>query len=323
LANACKFTPEAGTITMAVKETGGSDNLHTLRFEVADTGIGISAEQQGKLFSLFEQADGSVARKYGGTGLGLAISKSIVELMGGEIWVESELDKGSTFIFEITVQEGDAALPDSNAAPGSAAASADSNAAPGSAAASADNNATLENAAGPDTAASSVPASSTTSDESFSVFQGRTILLAEDVEINREIVMTLLEETGLTIDYAENGAEAVNKFQASPGKYDAILMDIHMPEMDGCEATRRIRRFEKERASDTAGIEGVEDIVSAEDSAGNRLPKPGVPIIAMTANVFREDIEKCLAAGMNDHLGKPIEIEEVLRKLGIYLKKGG
>jgi CheY-like chemotaxis protein len=136
------------------------------------------------------------------------------------------------------------------------------------------------------------------------VFEGRRILLAEDVEINREIVETLLEPTALRIDCAENGVEAVRLFTASPDAYDMIFMDVQMPEMDGYEATRRIRAFEKERRGT-----GVPAGLSKE-----------VPIIAMTANVFREDVEKCLEAGMNDHVGKPLDIDEVLSKLRYYLK---
>jgi CheY-like chemotaxis protein len=116
------------------------------------------------------------------------------------------------------------------------------------------------------------------------------VLLAEDAEINREIVLALLEPTNLTIDCAENGVEAVRLFAENPLRYDAIFMDVQMPEMDGYEATRRIRNL---------------DTPSAVT----------VPIIAMTANVFREDIEKCLAAGMNGHLGKPLDIGEVLTTL--------
>jgi signal transduction histidine kinase/CheY-like chemotaxis protein len=125
-------------------------------------------------------------------------------------------------------------------------------------------------------------------------FSGRRVLLAEDVEINREIMLALLEPTQLAIDCAENGAEAVKRFSENPGAYDMIFMDLQMPEMDGYEATRRIRSFEARQ-----GLS----------------PKQGIPIIAMTANVFREDIEKCLEAGMNGHLGKPLDLKEVLDKL--------
>jgi signal transduction histidine kinase/DNA-binding response OmpR family regulator len=127
-------------------------------------------------------------------------------------------------------------------------------------------------------------------------YTGRHILLAEDVEINREIVLALLEPTGLVIDCAETGSQALEMFKADPGRYEMIFMDIHMPEMDGYEATRRIRGLPGEWAKQ-------------------------VPIVAMTANVFREDIEKCLEAGMNAHVGKPLDFEEVTEKLRRYLRR--
>ena len=120
------------------------------------------------------------------------------------------------------------------------------------------------------------------------------------MEINREIVLSLLEPTGLTIDCAENGVRALEMFKAAPDRYGMIFMDVQMPEMDGYEATSRIRAFEAELAP----------------RQGGRRP---VPVIAMTANVFREDIEKCLAAGMNGHVGKPLDFNEVLEKLRTYL----
>jgi CheY-like chemotaxis protein len=136
--------------------------------------------------------------------------------------------------------------------------------------------------------------------------------LAEDVEINREIVLVLLEPTGLEIDCAENGAEALKKFSERPGYYDLILMDIQMPEMDGYEATRRIRALEEERRKTMAEGPG------SQEHSPPVFPKE-IPILAMTANVFREDIEKCLAAGMNGHVGKPLNLEEVLVSLRKYL----
>jgi CheY-like chemotaxis protein len=127
-------------------------------------------------------------------------------------------------------------------------------------------------------------------------FPGRCVLLAEDVEINREIVAALLEPTELEIVNAENGLEALEMFQEQPERFDMIFMDVQMPGMDGMEATRRIRAL---------------DLPEAKT----------IPIIAMTANVFREDVENCLAAGMNDHLGKPLDFEDVLAKLRAYLLK--
>jgi CheY-like chemotaxis protein len=125
-------------------------------------------------------------------------------------------------------------------------------------------------------------------------FDGRRILLAEDVEINQEIVLALLEPTGLIIDCVENGAAALSAFSQNPGGYNLILMDIQMPEMDGYEATRRIRALDTPHARD-------------------------IPIVAMTANVFREDIEKCLEAGMNGHVSKPLDLEETFAVLRKYL----
>jgi CheY-like chemotaxis protein len=129
-------------------------------------------------------------------------------------------------------------------------------------------------------------------------FAGHCVLLAEDVELNREIVLALLNPTGLTVDCAENGVAALHMFSAAPERYDMIFMDVQMPEMDGYEATWRIRALD--------------------------APWSGrVPIVAMTANVFREDIDKCLAVGMNDHVGKPLNLSEVLEKLRKYLPSGG
>ncbi|MDR2618001.1 MAG: response regulator, partial [Treponema sp.] len=137
--------------------------------------------------------------------------------------------------------------------------------------------------------------------EEINDFFGTTMLLAEDVEINREIVISLLEPNRIVIDCAENGAQAVKMFTENPDKYGIVFMDIHMPEMDGYQATRLIREFERER------------------NLTLKIPKKEVPIIAMTANVFREDIERCLASGMNDHVGKPLNIGEVLQKLRKYI----
>jgi signal transduction histidine kinase/CheY-like chemotaxis protein len=256
LGNAVKFAPEEGAITLAVSLTEKTNNLCTLQVSVSDNGIGISAEQQAKLFKSFEQAESSTTRKYGGTGLGLAISKSIVEMMGGSIWVESEPNKGSVFSFTVQLQCG-----------------------------------TEEKRIDAD----EQRAEEARDEEIAGVFAGRRILLVEDVEINREIVQALLEPTKLEIDCAENGAEAVRIFAESPAKYDVIFMDIQMPVMDGYDATQRIRALE----------------------VNNTVRR--VPIIAMTANVFKEDIERCLEAGMDSHVGKPLDLEEVMTRLHLYL----
>jgi CheY-like chemotaxis protein len=132
--------------------------------------------------------------------------------------------------------------------------------------------------------------------ETDGIFKGYHLLLAEDVEINREIIQTVLEPTLLTFDCAENGIEALRMFREAPEKYDMIFMDVQMPEMDGYEATRKIRAL---------------DIPKAKQ----------IPIIAMTANVFREDIDRCFEAGMNGHVGKPLDFDEVLSILHKYLNR--
>jgi CheY-like chemotaxis protein len=134
------------------------------------------------------------------------------------------------------------------------------------------------------------------------------ILLAEDMEINREILLTLLEPTGVAADCAENGREAVEQFTANPDRYDLIFMDVQMPEMDGYEATRAIRAFEAKR------FESLEFATQTPKVFAKQIP-----IIAMTANVFREDIERCLAAGMNGHVGKPLDMHEIHAALSTYL----
>jgi PAS domain S-box-containing protein len=254
LANAVKFTPEGGAIHLGAHLDEEEDGVCSVRIEVTDTGIGMNREQQEKLFHSFQQADTSTSRNYGGTGLGLAISKRIVEMMDGRIWVESEPGKGSTFAFTVRMARSDRPVQDFRDA--------------------------REETVTPDACAGA--------------FCGYDVLVVDDVDVNREVVHSLLEPTGIGVHFAENGKEAVDAYGRDPGKYDLILMDVQMPVMDGYEATRRIR------ALDVPG-------------AGN------VPIIAMTANVFREDIERCIEAGMNAHVGKPLNPADVMAQLRLCL----
>jgi signal transduction histidine kinase/DNA-binding response OmpR family regulator len=414
LSNAVKFTPEKGTIKLDADFMGEENGVCVLRISVADSGIGISDEQRERLFSSFEQADSSISRRFGGTGLGLAISKRIVEMMGGEIRVESELGKGAVFAFTIRAERGvqkDGPVfsaefnnlrvlvtdddPDvreyfteiaerigfacDTAASGAEA--VEMTARNGSYTLyfvdwkmpgmngieltrrikenggasvvimiSAAEWTTIEDDAkkagvdkflqkplfpsavvdcineclGFDAAA--VREAPLEKDD----FSGCSVLLVEDVEINREIVLSLLEPTALEIDCAGNGVEAVKMWSESPEKYDMIFMDVQMPEMDGYEATRRIRTREKELdkhpprpLEDHPKEPALQDHLVEFGPQGQTPQEPAkqVPIIAMTANVFREDIEKCLAAGMNGHVGKPLDFEEVLSVLRRYLPK--
>jgi signal transduction histidine kinase len=267
IGNAVKFTPEGGQIFLDARLVDTDPDSCTLKIIVSDTGIGISREKQDSIFESFVQEDSGISRQFGGTGLGLAISKKIVQIMQGRIWVESDPGKGAAFNFTIK-----AALPHpqtESAAPEAAE----------------------EKTAAKDAA------------EDAPDYTGKRILLAEDVEINREIVVTILEPLGLDIREAENGQEAFDVYTAESSGFDLIFMDIHMPGVDGYEATRMIRAWEKER--------------NLPESADGK--PAGVPIIAMTANVFKEDIERCLAAGMNAHVGKPLDFTEVLKVLKTYL----
>jgi CheY-like chemotaxis protein len=273
LTNAIKFTPENGKIELNAEKLEESPGAHgaptngeiTLRIEVADSGIGISPEQQKRLFTSYNQADSSISKNFGGTGLGLAISKRIVELMQGTIWIESELNKGSKFIFNIKAKKGIENAGKVSPAGSSAAASSGSS--------------------------TGSPAGSKAADFDFKKY---TILVAEDMAFNREILGKYLEKTGISIDFAENGKIAVSMFAEHPERYNLIFTDVHMPEMDGVEATRAIRALELPRAKD-------------------------ITIIAMTADAFREDIEKCLSAGMNDHIAKPVVPKDIYAKLKKYL----
>jgi len=409
--NAIKFTPEKGSIAIDVRLAGKENGICTLQISVSDSGIGISPEQQAKLFNSFEQAESRTTRKYGGTGLGLAISKSIVEMMGGSIWIESKPEKGSTFTFTIQLKHGtnvkhrplfsdvnlknvrvlivddDADvltyfndIAQSFGMMCDTAASRDealefiyqkggydiyfidwkmpgldgiqfareikahakenfivtmNSAAEWSVIAEEAEAAGVDKFLSKPLFPSSIleiineclgtnkqRAEKTKTDDIADIFAGRRVLLVEDVDINREIVQTLLEPTKLEIDCAENGVEAVRMFAKAPYKYNMIFMDIQMPEMDGYEATRRIRTIEAgQRKTSIKFNEGKIKFVEFPKETSKQLserPKR-VPIVAMTANVFKEDIEKCLAAGMDSHIGKPLDFDEVINKLNLYL----
>lgn len=253
LGNAIKFT-EQGSVTLRVRAVGENTAGLQVRFEVSDTGIGISEDAQRRLFQTFEQADSSMTRKYGGTGLGLAISKRLVELMRGEIGVASTQATGSTFWFVVSLKKQE----------------------------------TGENRS----AVASAPI--------LAIERLRTeyakirVLLAEDEPITQEVSRGLLEDASLIVDVAEDGHQALEF--ARQHRYALILMDMQMPVMNGIEATRAIRADSQNRTT---------------------------PILAMTANAFDEDREACIAAGMNEHISKPVDPQKLYATLLGWLDKRG
>jgi signal transduction histidine kinase/DNA-binding response OmpR family regulator/PAS domain-containing protein len=380
LTNAVKFTPKLGTITLKLRETPLDENRSLLHVEIQDTGIGISDEQKSRLFDSFEQAEAATTRKYGGTGLGLAICKRIINLMGGEIWVESEPGQGARFIFEIEIGWGkplasgsvsindfrilavtdnrimqesfknimdrfsltyniahnqyeavrmirekltqgqpyDIIFLDWDAFPVKKTGAAEEimrNVDHTVVTAVSSRNWEdieeecrplgishfLSNPVLPSALYNSITqlagknmAARKPEHAEIPVWKDKTVLVAEDIEINREIITGILEDTGISIENAANGQEAVEMFTQNNNKYDMILMDIQMPELDGLEASRRIRSSDTPHARD-------------------------IPIIAMTANAFDDDVRSCLDAGMNDHVAKPIEVDNLFNTMSVYL----
>ena len=269
LGNAVKFTPEGGTVSFTVEKVRDMAEKTELKFVISDTGIGMSEEFLPHMFDAFSQEDSTVTTKYGSTGLGMSITKSLVELMNGQIDVQSKKGQGTTFTITLVMGDVDGAekivvekYESIN-----------------------DNNAGYEESGN---------ASGSAASENVSILKGKRILIAEDVEVNLEIMKMLLAMEGMESEEAENGKIAVQKFENSdPGYFDAVLMDMRMPEMGGLEATRIIRALDREDAKD-------------------------IPIIALTANAFDEDVQRSIQAGLNAHLSKPVEPEllyETLRKL--------
>jgi CheY-like chemotaxis protein len=382
LSNATKFTPQGGVIRVRASLVSREARVATIQIAISDTGIGISEEQQSKLFKEFSQAESGTFRKFGGTGLGLTISKHIVEMMDGKIWVVSAPGEGSSFIFTVRLQcaadtqndellkkalklyprllaadsdaetnmffrelagrlsiecdtagspeeilsllsvsssdlcfvgistgeEGSqelvrrirALLPRgtmlvliTSAEPGGseyALRQAGANRLLGKPLFPSDITQLIIEHALPETIRKPVRGDG----DNKGIFRGRRVLLVDDLALNREIVVSILGSTELSFDMAEDGEQAVRMFERNPERYELILMDVIMPVMDGLEASQRIRALECPKAKE-------------------------IPIIAMTANVFKEDVDRCLAAGMNSHLGKPLNKDEAIELLKKYL----
>jgi PAS domain S-box-containing protein len=265
--NAIKFT-EHGRV--AVELAPAAKLAETIKVTVTDSGIGIPEEQRSRLFKKFTQADSSTTRKYGGTGLGLAISKRLVELMGGQIDAESTPGRGSSFWF-IIPSSSRRGLPAANSPPGP----------------------TLNSEPGADPPLEFIPP------VPAKVVARRRVLLAEDTVTNQKLASALLRRMDVDFDIANTGAEAVQCYTRT--HYDLILMDCHMPVLDGFDATREIRRLEGERPGGPSASR--------------------IPIIAVTANALIGDRERCLAAGMDDYLAKPIHRDDLKKTLGRWLEK--
>jgi signal transduction histidine kinase/CheY-like chemotaxis protein/HPt (histidine-containing phosphotransfer) domain-containing protein len=250
--NAIKFTDKGGRIGIQVVQVAALQDRVTMQFSVTDSGIGMTPEQQGRLFKSFSQADTSTSRRFGGTGLGLAISKSLVEKMDGRIWVESVPGIGSAFHF--TAELGYRPSFGQEATP-------------------------------------KVKSRREQTAEALTNLRGARLLLVEDNLINQELAVEMLTGSGLRVEVANHGEEALALLQHET--FDGVLMDIQMPVLDGYATTERIRAQRQFAA---------------------------LPIIAMTANAMETDRDHALQAGMNDHVSKPIEIDALLIRLARWIK---
>jgi CheY-like chemotaxis protein len=251
LSNAYKFTPSGGTITASLLETGVTDNNYgAYEIRVQDTGIGMSREFAERMFNAFERERSSTVSGIEGTGLGLSITKRIIDLMGGTIEVLTAPGSGTQIVIRLKFKLAE----EKDIADG----------------------------------AQSLPAEPDAAAEAEVDFSTKRLLLVEDNQINMEIAMMILTQAGFMVESAENGRVAVDMVAASePGYYDAILMDIQMPVMDGYEATRAIRALEDRKLAN-------------------------IPILAMTANAFKEDVEAAKEAGMVAHIAKPVDVQKML-----------
>ncbi len=266
LGNAVKFT-EHGAVRLTVCAVGTDRDLIRVRFDVSDTGIGIPAGTIDTIFDPFTQADASDTRSYGGTGLGLAISRQLVEMLGGDLTVESVVEEGSRFAFVLTFPVVDWTPSGATVDARSRTASSDASDTP------------APDPAPGETEAATV-ATEAAPDDDGEPAAGR-LLVVEDNPINQEVACELLSSLGYEVVMADDGAKAVDAVMTS--EHDAILMDCQMPGMDGYEATARIRSF--------------------EETLGRRTP-----IIAMTASAMVGDRQRCLAAGMDDYIAKPVSV---------------
>ncbi len=265
LSNAVKYTPEGGWVQFNIKKLASYGGMSTLQFVMKDNGIGMDKDFIPKIFESFSQADATAANKFGSTGLGMAITKNLVDMMNGKIEVDSEKGKGSTFTITLTFEVAKSSFAQKK-----------------------------------ETEVENPGAEKATEKSEEFDFTKIKVLVAEDMDINAQILLKLLSKKGVEAKRAENGKVALDMFtESEEGFFDAILMDMRMPEMDGLQATQAIRALDRKDAK-------------------------RIPIIALTANAFDEDVERSMQSGLDAHLSKPIEpvkIFETLQRLIIEKTK--